>query len=281
MRPLFVFKLLLFATTVSAQSGNKMDKVVNKSRGFTKLKQIYADTIIKVSLGNKSKYSFFYGAQIKNKDEQPIIKVNPRNILGNNTHYCLCLPEGSELIVGFKDKQIINFPNRPDLFIQEYYPNQKEKAIVYVSHDGINFDSLGIAVGGKINKLDLDSIGFKQSVRFVKIISLNSNGGLPGFDLVSIHGLGKAYKSSKNKTKVIAKKPIIQKIKQKKEVIIKNNFFIMKSVNFDLRSAKLKSAAQVYLNKLAIELKNIIGKKLKLLATQTIKVPMKKTRFYP
>ena len=53
----------------------------------------------------------------------------------------------------------------------------------------ITFSLLGIADGGKTTRLDLETIGFNEPVRSVKIVGLDNRGGSPGFDVASVQGL--------------------------------------------------------------------------------------------
>ena len=108
-------------------------------------------------------------------------------VLGNDPSTALSLPTGSSVTVSFEDEVIVNGLG-DDIFIGEKGA-ASEKAEVYVSSDLTTFSLLGIADGGKTTRLDLESIGFNEPVRSVKIVGLDNRGGSPGFDVASVQGL--------------------------------------------------------------------------------------------
>lgn len=99
----------------------------------------------------------------------------------------LSLPTGSRVTVGFTDETVIDGPGN-DIFILEVGANG-EDANVFVSSDLINFLFLGVAQDDVTTSLDLNSIGFTDPVRAVRIIGLDSLGGSPGFDVVNVQVL--------------------------------------------------------------------------------------------
>jgi hypothetical protein len=110
-------------------------------------------------------------------------------VLGNDENglTALSLPEGSFVTVGFTDETIVDGEG-DDIFIQEQGA-ASERAEVYVSANGQDFELLGIADGGSTTSLDLASIGFEQAVVAVKIIGLDTLGLVPGFDVVNVRVL--------------------------------------------------------------------------------------------
>lgn len=146
----------------------------------------YVDSVIYYKdSGNDPKFPFSHG--VASSDLNNIIPLEPDKIVGKNNNWALVMPIGSSIILQFVDNQIVNYPYQPDLFIKEEGASG-DKAIVYVSSDGVRFDSLGITVGGRTSALDLEQIGYTLPVRYVKLLSLNNNGTLPGFDLVHVKG---------------------------------------------------------------------------------------------
>lgn len=260
---------------------------------------IYADSLVKATLSPESKYDYFHGFDFTGKTKKldksaPIVPVDPKCILGGTTDVCLTMPKGTEVIVMFTDNQIVDYPNKPDIYIKEY-GGAKDKALVSVSHDGITFDSLGITYDARSNSLDLASINYTQSVRFIKIVALDNNGGLPGYDLMYIQGLAesnvdatmtekeiKTYLQKAQKeieyinslgplvhmpTFTNRPKPSVKAVKHslvavKEKIIGNKSNFILKELLFDLRSSQFKKESIPYLNQLVEELKEINWKKL-------------------
>lgn len=145
----------------------------------------YADLLVASHYAHPDKYwgNFYGGSEL----DFPV-PIQPEVVLGNNTVQFLSLPAGSFVIVEFTDNQIVDFPNQDDIFITEI-GCRHEKAEVFVSHDGKEFVRLGEVDDCKISSLDLATIGYKETVRYVKVIGLDQKGESPGFDLVNIKGL--------------------------------------------------------------------------------------------
>jgi hypothetical protein len=102
----------------------------------------------------------------------------------------LSLPEGSYVIVSFNDEVIVDSPG-DDIFIQSFDPRDSanENADIYVSEDGSNFTYLGRVNERGTVKLDLASIGYKKTVKYVKVLGVDEGGCSPGFDLINVRGL--------------------------------------------------------------------------------------------
>ncbi len=113
--------------------------------------------------------------------------IDPTAMLGDNPYY-VSLPKGSYAIVQFTDNVIFDHPEGPDLFIDEQ-GKAGDMAKVFISDDGITYQLLGIAEGGKTNYMDLADIDFKGLVTHLKILGLDINGDSPGFDVIRIYGL--------------------------------------------------------------------------------------------
>lgn len=121
---------------------------------------------------------------------------NPEAVLGappagelspTNPHVdWLSLPEGSAVTVGFADERIVDTPG-DDLLIRSFTGTDAagERAAVYVSADGLNFELLGTVVEGGDVALDLADIGFTQPVAAVRVVGLDD----PGFDLLSVEAV--------------------------------------------------------------------------------------------
>jgi RHS repeat-associated protein len=112
---------------------------------------------------------------------------DPTVILGSDTDGLVSLPTSSYLIVGFTDEIIVDKPGN-DIFILEDGA-AGDRAEVYVSSNLTDFVFLGIGNGGDTSAFDLTSIGFTEPVRAIKIVGLDDNGRLPGFDVVNVRGL--------------------------------------------------------------------------------------------
>lgn len=146
----------------------------------------YADSVVFYhDSGQDPKYPYPHGAEVWNNSE--MMALDPNVVKGKNNKAVLVMPVGSTIILKFIDNQIVNYPYQPDIFIKEEGASG-DRAITYVSHDGIKFDSLGITIGGRTSALDLEAIDYKQSVKFIKLVSLDNNGSLPGFDLMHVKG---------------------------------------------------------------------------------------------
>ncbi len=112
-------------------------------------------------------------------------------VLGNDTRSqvdFLSLSPGSSITLGFMDKVVIDGRGN-DLAIREIGANQ-EQAEVYVSSDLVNFTFLGIAGDHRSTPFDLSTIGFREPVKAVRIVGLDTSPansiGSPGFDLVNV-----------------------------------------------------------------------------------------------
>ena len=147
-----------------------------------------ADTIIDAFYsGAHPGFNSFYG-QVDRCDEYT---VNPTVCLGSNDTL-LALPTGSYVTVGFIDNLIYNAPNQPDLFVDETGPSD-EFAEIYISSDfGQSFTFFGIVNGGTTNALDLEDISYTDCINAVKIVGLDNNGCIPGFDVVRVYGISGA-----------------------------------------------------------------------------------------
>lgn len=178
----------------------------------------YADVIIEAYLHPKHTHeSSFYGGF----DNFYPIAVKPEVVLGHN-RYFMSLPKGSYVVVGFTDNVITDFPGRDDIFIAEVGCSG-EHAEVSVSSDGIIYTKLGIVDDCDISSLDLASINYTEAVKYIKIEGLDSRGGSPGFDLVSVMGLpgsNKAIYAPVDSIINYVDEPVIEK-----KFIIENIFF--------------------------------------------------------
>ena len=146
----------------------------------------YADSVVYYQdSGQDPKYPFPHGCEVHNTFE--MMPIDPDVVKGKNNKSVLVMPTGSTIILKFIDNQIVNYPYQPDIFVKEEGASG-DKAIAYVSQDGIVFDSLGITIGGRTSALDLESIRYQLPVKFIKLVSLDNNGSLPGFDLMHVKG---------------------------------------------------------------------------------------------
>lgn len=172
MKHLFIFLALLW-------SYNGFSQVINSE---------YADKVVSTyySKANPNFYEL-YGGEGYNFP----VSINPHWIEGANHSYFVSLPTGSYVVMEFTNNMIIDYPGQDDIFITENGCNN-EKAEVFISTDGKSFTRLGIVDDCYESSLDLASIGYKQPVKFVKVVGLDMNGGSPGFDLVNIKGLPKS-----------------------------------------------------------------------------------------
>ena len=148
----------------------------------------YADRVVSYKYSGANPYfSNLYGGEGYNYP----IPMNPNLIAGPNTSYFVSLPTGTYIILEFTNNKIVDYPNQNDIFVTENGCNY-EQAEVHVSSDGIKFTLLGTVNDCEINSIDLASIGYKESVRFVKVVGLDFGGASPGFDLVNVKGLPKS-----------------------------------------------------------------------------------------
>lgn len=172
MKQFFFISLLLLTNILLGQSVNSE----------------YADKVVGTYYSKANiNFSELYGGEGYNF---PVI-INPHWIEGANQSYFVSLPTGSYVIMQFTNNMIIDYPGQDDIFITENGCNN-EKAEVFVSADGVNFTRLGIVDDCYESALDLADIGFKNPVKFVKVVGLDMNGGSPGFDLVNVKGLPKS-----------------------------------------------------------------------------------------
>lgn len=145
----------------------------------------YADKVVGQYYSNAYPYyTDFYGGEGFNFP----IPVNVHSIEGYNNTWFVSLPTGSYIIMEFTNNKIVDHPNQNDIFITENGCNN-ELAEVFVSTDGKKFTRLGVVDDCNLNSLDLATIGYKDPVKFVKVVGMDLNGGSPGFDLVNIKGL--------------------------------------------------------------------------------------------
>lgn len=157
---------------------NKQTATINRGEN------LYADILIDnyYSYANPN-FDGFYGGSISTFP----IKLSPEVVLGNNNKF-ISLPKGSYVVVGFKNNTIIDADNQDDIFITEF-GKSGEKAEVYISDNAENFKLLGIAYDMGITSFDIADIDFDKPVTAIKIVGLDSFGGSPGFDVVSVSGL--------------------------------------------------------------------------------------------
>ncbi len=147
----------------------------------------YADKVVDQHYVNPSIYPYyddFYGGEGYNFP----IPVNVHSIEGANINWFVSLPTGSYITMEFTNNKIIDHPNQNDIFVTENGCNN-ELAEIYISSDGKKFTRLGIVDDCNLNSLDLATIGYKDPVRFVKVVGLDLKGGSPGFDLINVKGL--------------------------------------------------------------------------------------------
>lgn len=148
----------------------------------------YADKVVAQYYSHTNPYfTDLYGGEGYNFP----ISIDPHKIEGNNDSYFVSLPTGSYIVLEFTNNKIIDYPGQNDIFVTENGCNN-ERADVYISTDGKKFVKLGTVDDCYVSSLDLATIGFKDPVRFVKVVGLDLNGGSPGFDLVNVKGLPKS-----------------------------------------------------------------------------------------
>lgn len=148
----------------------------------------YADKVVKKYYSHaNSNFTDFYGGEGFNFP----ISIDPNLIVGPNTSFFVSLPTGSFVVLEFIDNVIIDYPDQNDIFVTENGCNY-ERAEIHISSDGKKFTLLGTVNDCEINSLDLATIGYKDPVRFVKVIGLDFGGNSPGFDLVNVKGLPKS-----------------------------------------------------------------------------------------
>ena len=240
----------------------------------------YADSLVSAKLSKESKYNYFHGLDFTHrtksliKDKWWVVPVNPKSILGQNKRYCLTMPGGTEIIVMFVDEQIINYPDQADIFIKEH-GGANDRAVVYVSHDGIQYDSLGITYDDRTSSLDLEAINYSQSVKYVKIISLDNHGVLPGYDLGYIKGLPGAVVSAEMTPEMI--KSYLKKAKNEINSLLisdpinniqhmsTNELLVLDKISFNFRSTRILNKSLPYLNQLLQKLKETKWKNIEII----------------
>ena len=111
-------------------------------------------------------------------------------VLGDDDTSYLSLREGQSITLGFVNENIINGP-MADVFVSEL-GSASESADIFGSVDGINFTLLGTANNaGGISSFDLDGLGFNAPLTAIRILSLNTRGSSPGFDLEFVEALNR------------------------------------------------------------------------------------------
>jgi outer membrane protein OmpA-like peptidoglycan-associated protein len=157
--------------------------LLNSVSLFSQIRPQYADTLIDAyNTVTKSKDQFFGGYGLVNGH-----KVYLTSLL-HRTDTFVSLPLGSYVILGFKDNYIIDAPDKPDIYLEED-GGAGDFADVFVSSDNVEYTYLGKAGNGKVNKMDLASIGYTKPVYYIKVVGLDANGESPGFDLRNLCGL--------------------------------------------------------------------------------------------
>lgn len=205
----------------------------------------YADILVDAKYVKwDSTYENFYGAHsglrwwdYRNNYMDPIA------VIGNNPYY-ISIPLNSYVVLGFTDNVIIDYPDQPDIFLDErnICNDSGDMAAVYVSSDGIVFDSLGVVIGGKTSSLDLASIDYKEEVKFVKVVGLDAHGMSPGFDLISVYGL-----PNSNIDKYVKRDSIDSYFRNPNH---ENKPLYLDQLNFDFESYDLKKEGKEFLKRL-------------------------------
>jgi outer membrane protein OmpA-like peptidoglycan-associated protein len=210
----------------------------------------YADLLIASYYAHPDKYwgDFYGGTEL----DFPV-PIQPEVVLGNNTTQFLSLPQGSYVILEFTDNQIVDYPNQDDIFVTEI-GCRHEHAEVYISHDGKEFVKLGIVDDCKISSLDLATIDYKQTVKYVKVVGIDKKGQSPGFDLVNVKGLPKS-----NVDEYVEVDSMDTFFEEKKDSSDKfesliHQKIILKNIHFKTNSDELESGPQADLDTLASKL---------------------------
>ena len=211
----------------------------------------YIDSVVHYyDSGNDSKFPFPHG--VSSSDLNKIIPLEPSKVVGKNNEWALVMPLGSAIVLKFVDNQIVNYPYQPDIFVKEEGASG-DKAIVFVSHDGVHFDSLGITVGGRTSTLDLETINYTLPVRFVKLVSLNNNGSLPGFDLIHVKGTPlssvptsfskkdiESYLRQAAKEEIIALPPAKQEVIDTKDILFASGKYVLTDKSKEILNSIVK-----------------------------------------
>ena len=206
----------------------------------------YADVIIDTYYSHaNSKFQDFYGGSLVNFP----VSIKPEIILGANTNYFLSLPTGSYVIVGFRDNEIIDYPNQDDIIIVENGCNH-EQAEIFVSSDGKKFTRLGIVNDCDKNSLDLQTINYTRPVKYIKIVGLDNKGGSPGFDVVSISGLPNSNIDCRNKYEIDSiRNYLLKNFEQNDDT--DTIMFIIPDILFKNDNSELLYDAKLLLNNIA------------------------------
>lgn len=109
-------------------------------------------------------------------------------VLGDDDTSYLSLLTGQSITLGFLDENIIDAAGA-DIFISEL-GSASESADIFASSDGVDFTFLGTANNaGGISTFDISTFDFLDPITAIRITSLNSFGGSPGFDLEFVEAL--------------------------------------------------------------------------------------------
>ena len=208
----------------------------------------YADSLVDSSLSDTGDKDFidkswgfkstpkttFYGGYTKtpfNECRRDAIYLS--EILGVNTRRFLTLPKGSYIIVMFTDNYIIDYPNKNDIYF-DLYDCRNEKAEVSISNNGKDFNKLGI-ISCELRELDLASISYKDTVRYLKIEGLDNNHPHSlGFNLISIKGLPKSSIALNNDINIMDEL-FSEKVANRK-IILNDIVFTVNSSELELKS---------------------------------------------
>jgi RHS repeat-associated protein len=142
----------------------------------------YADKIIdlKYVKPEDSEYDGFYGSYNINDFFSTIEPVNPKEVFThNNDNKCVTLPTSSYITLAFDE------PAVDSIFVEETGA-AGDYGLVEVSSDNKNFTPIGIAINGVVTQFNLKDVNYNKPVTSVKIVGLDNNGTLPGFDVVGV-----------------------------------------------------------------------------------------------
>lgn len=221
----------------------------------------YADSVVYYhDSGQDPNYPFPHGCETISTAR--MTPIDPSVVKGKNNKAVLVMPKGSTIILKFIDNQIVNYPYQPDIFIKEEGASG-DKAIAYVSYDGVQFDSLGITVGGRTSALNLESIHYKLPVKFIKLVSIDNNGSLPGFDLMHVKGTPLSS---------VPAKYTLQDIEHYLEVALKEELISappqlseLKAIYFETGKDLISDDAKQYLQNIIVNLKKDAKCKIELI----------------
>lgn len=199
----------------------------------------YADVLVDAKFEKwNDRYETFYGGSRLYILDTTLTSIDPRVVLGNSYYY-VTLPKGSYVTVQFTDNLIVDTPRQDDIFIDEI-GSTGDQAAIHVSSDGINYQFLGIANGGKTNSMDLADINFKGVVSYIKVIGLDLNGASPGFDVVRIYGL-----PNSNIDKYVAEDELESYLEDPN---IYHRKILLEPIEFNFDSHELLPKGMAYLN---------------------------------